>query len=100
MAQLLVDGVQFTAAKPFDVRLTGDEERRFLESTLTLAELRIFSSGRSDGIHHLRVLLSKCCDRVVLPRPRNGHATEIVSMCPDAVEEEHTYNDTIIPSRV
>jgi hypothetical protein len=100
VAQFFVGGVQFIAAKPFDVRLTGDEERRFLTSTCTLAELRIISARRSDGIYHLRVLLSKCCERVVLPCPRNGTATEIASMCPDAVEEEYTYNDTITPSRV
>jgi hypothetical protein len=101
VAQFLVDRVQFIAAKPLGVRLAGEEERRFLASTRKLAELRVISSSRNCGIYSttLRVLLSrfeyKSCDCVVLPCPRNGTATEIASMCPDAVEEEHTYNDTI-----
>jgi hypothetical protein len=101
-AQFLVDEVQFIAAKPLDVRLTGEEERKLLVSTRTLAELRIISfisSRGNDGIYQ-RVLLYKCCDCVLLPCPRSGSATGIASMCPDAAEEEHTYNDTITPSRV
>jgi hypothetical protein len=93
VAQFLVDRVQFIAAIPLDVRLTGEEERKFLARTRTLAELRIISNRRNDGIYHLRVsLLSKfgykCCDCVVLPWTRNRTATEI-----DAVEKEHTCND-------
>jgi hypothetical protein len=105
VALFLVDRVQFIAAKPLVVCLAGEEEKRFLASTRKLAELRVISSSRNCGVYSttLRVLLSRFeykSDCVVLPCPRNGTATEIASMCPDAVEEEHTYNDTITPSRV